>query len=411
MSLYECRFCKSPLTNSFVNLGVSPLSNAYLKEKDIHRMEPFYPLHAYVCGKCLLVQLPAYETPENIFSDYAYFTSYSDTALKHANDYVVKMVERFGLDSNTQVVEIASNDGYLLKNFKEKGIPVLGIEPAANVAESAVAAGIPSIVKFFGVKTAEEVVAEHKQADLLVGNNVLAHVPDLNDFVKGLKVLLKPDGVITMEFAHVMRMMNERQFDQIYHEHFCYFSFATIKKVFAKSGMFLFDVEELSTHGGSLRIYACHDDDSSKTIEPSVNKMLSKEEDAGLTQLECYSSFAEKVNEIKRKLWSFIIKAKSEGKSLVGYGAPAKANTLLVYCGIGSDFIDYTVDLNTYKQGRFLPGTHIPVYHPDKIKETKPDFLLIMPWNIKDEIMEQTSYIREWGGKFVILIPEVRVYS
>ena len=410
MSTVECRFCRSPLKHSFVDLGMTPLANSYLKPEALHQMEPFYPLHVYVCDKCFLVQLPMVVTPEQIFSDYAYFSSYSDTWLKHAQTYVEDVIKRFGFDSGSQVVEVASNDGYLLQYFKEKGVPVLGIEPARNVAEVAEAAGIPTVKKFFGVQTAGELVAGGKQADLLVGNNVLAHVPDLNDFVAGMKILLKPDGIITMEFPHLMQLMANNQFDTIYHEHFSYFSFVTVTKVFAEHGLTIFDVEELPTHGGSLRIYARHAQDTSKPVGRRVKELIAKEEADCFTSLEPYLSFSERVKETKRQLLAFLIDAKQNGASVVGYGAPAKGNTLLNYCGIRSDFVDYTVDRSPHKQGYYLPGTHIPIHHPDKVRETKPDYLLILPWNLKSEIMEQMAYIREWGGKFVVPIPEVQVY-
>ena len=320
------------------------------------------------------------------------------------------MIERFGFDSNSQVVELASNDGYLLQYFKEKGIPVLGIEPAGNVAKAAQEVGIPTIVEFFGVQMAEGLATEEKHADLLIGNNVLAHVPDLNDFVKGMKILLKPNGIITMEFPHLMRLMEENQFDTIYHEHFSYFSFITVKMVFAEHGLNIFDVDELPTHGGSLRIYACHSEDESKSVGQRVNDLVNREEAAGFNTLEHHLSFNEKVKEIKQNILDFMIKAKRDGKSIAGYGAPAKGNTLLNYCGIRTDFIDYTVDRSPHKQEHFLPGTHIPIYHPDRIKETKPDYLIILPWNLRDEIIEQMAHIRDWGGQFVVFIPEVKIY-
>lgn len=405
----QCRFCANPLQHTFVDLGMSPMANSYLKAEQLQRMEPFYPLHTYVCGKCYLVQLPEFESPEHIFSDYAYFSSYSDSWLKHARDYTDRMISRFGFDQHSQVIEIASNDGYLLQYFKEKKVPVLGIEPAANVAEAAIAKQIPTIVKFFGTGTAGELADEGRHADLLLGNNVLAHVPDLNDFVKGMKIALKQRGIITMEFPHLMRLMEENQFDTIYHEHFSYFSFITVKEVFASHGLKIFDVDELSTHGGSLRIYACHSDNSSKLIEQSVSDLIKSENDTGFNKLEHYVSFAEKVKQTKRNILDFMIREKKRGKSFVGYGAPAKGNTLLNYCGIRTDFIDYTVDRSPHKQGHFLPGVHIPICEPDKIKETRPDYLVILPWNLKNEIMEQMSYIREWGGKFIVFIPVVRV--
>lgn len=405
----KCRFCETPLEYTFVDLGVSPLANSYLKTEQLQQMEPFYPLHAYVCKTCHLVQLSSFQSPEEIFSDYAYFSSYSESWLKHAKAYTDIMIERFGFNSHCQVIEIASNDGYLLQYFKDRGIPVLGIEPAKNVAKSAQDKGIPTISKFFGTQTARELATEGKYADLLLGNNVLAHVPDLNDFVKGLKIVLKPKGIITMEFPHLMRLMDENQFDTIYHEHFSYFSLITVDKIFASHGLTLFDVDELPTHGGSLRIYARHSDDASKLIGKKVIDLKHREETLGFTHTEHYFLFYEKVKGTKRNILTFLIDAKQRGKSIVGYGAPAKGNTLLNYCGIRTDFIDYTVDLSPHKQGHYLPGTHVPIYNPEKIRETKPDYLVILPWNLKEEIVGQMSYIREWGGKFVVFIPEVKI--
>jgi len=388
---------------------MSPLANSYLKSSQLSMMEPFYPLHTYVCSNCFLVQLPEVQSPENIFSDYAYFSSFSDSWLNHAQKYTNLMIDRFGFNQYSRVIEIASNDGYLLQYFKESNIPVLGIEPAKNVADVAIKKGIPTSVMFFGVETARKLLEDGKSADLLLGNNVLAHVPDLNDFVKGLKIALKQSGVITMEFPHLMRLIERNQFDTIYHEHFSYFSFITVNQIFTSHGLRIFDVDELTTHGGSLRIYACHEDDSSKSVEQRVYDLKSKEEEHGYNSMEHYLSFGEKVKQTKRNILNFVISSRSNGKSLVGYGAPAKGTTLLNYCGIRQDFIDYTVDRSPHKQNHFLPGVHIPIFGPDKINETKPDFLVILPWNIKDEIMEQMSYIREWGGKFVVLIPDVRV--
>jgi 2-polyprenyl-3-methyl-5-hydroxy-6-metoxy-1,4-benzoquinol methylase len=388
---------------------MSPLANSYLEAEQLHQMEPYYPLHVYVCEECYLVQLPEYQSAENIFSDYAYFSSYSESWLEHAKVYTDLMVDRFDFDSNSQVVEIASNDGYLLQYFKERGIPVLGIEPARNVATAAQDAGIQTIVKFFGTQTAMDLHREGKDADLLIGNNVLAHVPNINNFIKGMKIILKPDGVITMEFPHLLRLIYENQFDTIYHEHFSYFSFITAERIFTSHGLTIFDVDELPSHGGSLRIYACHSENRFTSISQRVSDLKKHEEAAGFTHLKYYFSFSEKVKETKRRILTFLIGAKRDGKSIVGYGAPAKGNTLLNYCGIRSDFVDYTVDRSPHKQGLYLPGTHIPIYHPDKIKETKPDFLLILPWNLKEEIMDQMSHIREWGGKFVVFIPEVQV--
>ena len=409
----QCRFCKEPLNRSFADLGMSPLANSYVKESQLHAMEPFFPLHAYVCESCLLVQLEEFDSAgaDDIFSDYSYFSSFSESWLRHAKKYTESMISRFGIDESWQVMEIASNDGYLLQYFKEQSVPVLGIEPAANVAKVAQEAGIPSVVKFFGVQTAQELVDEGKKADLLLGNNVLAHVPDLNDFVAGEKILLNDGGIITMEFPHLLCLIESNQFDTIYHEHFSYYSFLTVEKVFAAHGLTLFDVEELPTHGGSLRIYGRHDNDDSKPVEARVETLKNKEIAAGLSEMEVYDNYAEKVKETKRKLLEFLIQAKREGKRVVGYGAAAKGNTLLNYCGIRNDFLDYVVDLSPHKQNQYLPGTRVPIHAPDKIKETKPDYVLILPWNLSKEIMSQMDYIREWGGKFVVPIPEARVYE
>lgn len=407
----RCRFCGSPLQHTFVDLGMQPLCESYIGPDQLNQMEPFYPLHTYVCDNCFLVQLEEYVAPEEIFSEYAYFSSYSEAWLKHAKNYVEMITDKLELNEKSQVVEVGSNDGYLLQYFAQRGIPVLGVEPAANVAEVAIRKGIPTIVKFFGLETASELATEKKHADLLIGNNVLAQVPDLNGFVESLKILLQPIGVITMEFPHLMRLMDGNQFDTIYHEHFSYFSFFTVEKVFAAHGLTIFDVEELPTHGGSLRIYARHSEDISKPVTLHVDELRAKEEAEGFTNLEKYFSFAEKVKETKRNLLDFLINLKRNKKSIVGYGAPGKGNTLLNYCGIRADFLDYTVDRNPHKQGKFLPGTHIPIFHPDKIKETRPNYVLILPWNIKEEIMDQMSHIGKWDGRFVVPIPEVRVYT
>ena len=406
-----CRFCGAPLSEVFVDLGSQPLANSYLEPEDLWKAEAFLPLCVYVCGACFLVQLPEEERPEAIFSDYAYFSSYSESWLRHAEAYAAAMVERFGLGAGHKVVEVASNDGYLLRWFAGRGIPVLGIEPAGNVAVAAEAAGIPTLVKFFGTATARELVAAGTRADLLVGNNVLAHVPDLNDFVAGLKLLLAPNGVLTMEFPHLLRLMAEDQFDTIYHEHYSYFSFATVGQVFAAHGLTLFDVEELPTHGGSLRIYARHDDDASKPMGERVAELLAREEAAGLSRLEIYRSFGERVRRVKRGLLRFLIQAKEEGRSIAGYGAPAKGNTLLNYCGVRTDFLDFTVDRSPHKQGRFLPGTRVPIHGPDRLREARPDYVLILPWNLKEEIMEQMADVRSWGGRFVVAIPEVKILA
>ncbi|MCC7450433.1 MAG: methyltransferase domain-containing protein [Anaerolineae bacterium] len=402
-----CRFCGAALQHTFVDLGTSPICNNMISAEQLNMMEPFYPLHVYVCDQCFLVQLQEYVAPDNIFSDYTYFSSFSDSWLRHAKHYCDIVTERFGLNAHSQVIEIASNDGYLLKNFVAAGIPALGIEPAANVAAVAIKHGVPSVVRFFGEQTARELVADGKQADLVIGNNVLAHVPNINDFVAGMKIVLKPQGVITMEFPHLMRLMQENQFDTIYHEHFSYLSFIAVGRIFAAHGLTLFDVEELPTHGGSLRIYACHAEDTTQPISERVTELRERELAAGFTNVETYLSFSEQVKETKRKLLAFLIDLKRAGKTIVGYGAPGKGNTLLNYCAIRTDFLDYTVDRSPYKQGKYLPGTHIPVYHPDKIRETKPDYVLILPWNLKDEIMEQMAYIRAWGGQFIVPIPEV----
>ena len=412
MSSSKCRFCHTPLEQTFADLGMSPISNAFLKPGQLKLKEPFYPLHAYVCGNCMLVQLEQFESPGVIFNEeYAYFSSFSDTWLKHAKLYADEMVKRFGLAQSSFVVEIASNDGYLLQYFVEKNIPVLGIEPSANVAEAARKRGVDTLVKFFGVNSAKELVSKGRQADLLLGNNVLAHVPDLNDFVAGMKILLKSGGVITMEFPHLLRLMRENQFDTIYHEHFSYFSFLTVEKVFTRHGLTLFDVQPLSTHGGSLRIFAKHAEDPSKEVTNAVHALLAEERGANLDKLAAYDEFAEKVRITKRKFLQFLIQAKESGKSVVAYGAPAKGNTLLNYCGVRTDFIDYAVDRSPHKQGMFLPGTHIPIYEPDRIFRTKPDYLLILPWNLKGEVIQQMSGIRNWGGQFVVPIPEVTVIA
>lgn len=409
MTLGKCRFCKASLQYTFVDLGMSPLSNSYLKLDQLNKAEKFYPLHTYVCEQCLLVQLEEFESPDHIFSDYAYFSSYSDSWLSHSKKYADLVIDRFSLNKSSLVIEIASNDGYLLQFFKEHNIPILGIEPAANVAQVAESKGISTLVKFFGVQTAQELFDIGKSSDLLLGNNVLAHVPDINDFVAGMKIILKHEGVLTMEFPHLWQLINQNQFDTIYHEHFSYLSFTTVEKIFASHGLTLFDVEELSTHGGSLRIYGMHEHNQKFTVSDRVRLIKEKEHQAGLEKVDTYLQFSNQVMSTKRKLLSFLIELKNNGKTIVGYGAPAKGNTLLNYCGIRTDLLEYTCDRSPHKQGLFLPGTHIPIYHPDKIAESKPDYVLILPWNLKDEICSQLSYIREWGGKFIVPIPEVEV--
>jgi hypothetical protein len=388
---------------------MSPLCESYLREDQLNQGEVFYPLHVLTCHACFLVQLQEYVRPQDIFTEYAYFSSYSQTWLDHAQQYTDAMVQRFGLDRSSSVVEVASNDGYLLRNFVARGIPALGIEPAANVAEVAVSRGIPTRVAFFGRELARALVQEGVRPDLIAGNNVLAQVPDLNDFVAGLKILLKPGGVITVEFPHLQQLIRENQFDTIYHEHFSYFSFVTARKIFDAHGLVLFDVEELPTHGGSLRIFARHDNDDSKPVTARALDLHRREVDEGFTQMEVYSRFTEKVRETKAKLLEFLIAAKRQRRSIAGYGAPGKGNTLLNYCGIRTDFLDFTVDKNPYKHGKFTPGTHIPIFSPEKILETKPDYVLILPWNFKDEIVRQMAAIRSWGGRFVVPIPEVQV--
>lgn len=384
---------------------MSPLCESFVAADHLDHMEPFYPLHVYVCNHCFLVQLLEYVSPRDIFEEYAYYSSYSDSWLQHAKAYVSMITEKLQLGSNSQVVEIASNDGYLLQYFVERHVPVLGIEPAANIARTAEQKGIRTMVKFFGESTANELAAEGLQADLLLGNNVLAHVPDINDFVKGMQILLRPSGTITMEFPHLVRLMEENQFDTIYHEHFSYLSFTTVERIFAEHGLAVFDVEQLPTHGGSLRIYACHQDNASRSITSRARKLKAAEEAFGIQRLQTYASFSEQVKATKRSLLSLLIDLKDNGKSIAGYGAPGKGNTLLNYCGIGTDFIDYTVDRNPYKHGMFLPGTRIPIFEPDKIRETKPDYVMILPWNLKEEITSQLAFIREWGARFIIPIP------
>ncbi|MDB5103928.1 MAG: C-methyltransferase [Fibrobacteres bacterium] len=403
-----CRFCKAPLEKTLVDLGMSPLCQTHLEASELNQGEEFYPLKTFICEKCLLVQLQEYVTPDKIFTEYAYFSSFVDTLLRLAEKYADAVTARFGLGADSKVIEVASNDGYLLQYFVRKGIPVLGIEPAANVAKAAEAKGVPSLVRFFGVQTAKDLVAQGVQADLLLGNNVLPHVPNLHDFVGGLKILLKKGGVITIDFQHLMRMMEGNQFDTIYQEHFSYLSLTFVQKLFAHYGLTLFDVEEVPTHGGSLRIFARHADESGP-VEPRLAAMLALEEKAGMNRLSHYEAFEAKVKETKYKLLDMLIQAKRQGKTIAGYGAAGKTNTLLNFCGIRSDFLDYTVDRNPYKQGKFLPGTHIPIYAPDRIRETKPDYLFIGPWNLVTEIMEQTAYIREWGGKWIVPIPEARI--
>jgi SAM-dependent methyltransferase len=409
MSGGKCRLCGAELQHVFADLGMSPLSNSFPTEGQLAEPEAFYPLTAFVCDRCFLVQLGEFASPEEIFGDYAYFSSYSTTWLDHARAYADMIAERLALGPSSRVIEVASNDGYLLQHFVAKGIPVLGIEPAANVARAAVERSVPTHVAFFGSDTARE-LAEHEQADLIVGNNVLAHVPDLNDFIAGLAILLASGGVVTLEFPHLLRLIAERQFDTIYHEHFSYFSFLAARRALAAHDLRVFDVESLSTHGGSLRLYACHAEDSRPEAK-RVCSLVAEEEASGLENLETYSEFAEGVRAAKHDLLAFLIERKRNGETIVGYGAPAKGNTLLNYCGIGTDFIDYTVDRNPYKQDRFLPGTHIPIRSIDAVRETRPDLLFILPWNLRDEIMDQMSFVREWDCGFLVTTPKLRVYE
>jgi hypothetical protein len=407
----SCRICGTELSHVFADLGATPLCESFLEESQLNGMEPFYPLLTFVCENCFLVQLQEFVAPEEIFSDYAYFSSYSDSWLRHAESYVEMATARFGLNEKSQVIELASNDGYLLQYFVRDGIPALGIEPAANVAEAAEKAGVPTEVRFFGVEFAQELVERNVRPDLLLGNNVLAQVPDLRGFVRGMKIVLAPEGVITLEFPHLLKLMEENQFDTIYHEHFSYFSLLTIDSFFASEGLKVFDVEELPTHGGSLRVYARHEDCARHAVTDAVAKVLSDEKRAGLDGLDAYAAFAEQVKETKRRLLEYLIQAKDAGKSIAGYGAPGKGNTLLNYCGIGPDLIEFTVDRNPYKHGRFTPGTRIPIHPVEKLREAKPDIVVILPWNLVDEIAEQHAYIAEWGGRFVVPIPRVQVVS
>ena len=404
----RCRFCDSALHQTFADLGSSPLANSYLHEHQLNLRESFYPLLAYVCARCFLVQLGEFESPEAIFTDYAYFASTSESWVEHARRYVETMVQRLGMGPGHQVIEIASNDGYLLQFFRKSGVPVLGVEPAANVARAAVERGIPTLVRFFGFQTARALVHGGTRADLLVANNVLGHVPSLNDFVSGIKHVLAPDGRGTLEFPHLLRLIQETEFDTIYHEHFSYLSLLTVQQVFAAHGLTVVEVEELPTHGGSLRVHVRHAE-AAGTVDPCVPELIERERAAGLGSLERYAAFQESVRAAKRDLLEFLIGAKREGRSVVAYGAAAKGNTLLNYCGVRKDFIDYVVDRSPHKQGLYLPGTHLPIHPPERVAETRPDYLLILPWNLRDEIMRQMAHVREWGCRFVTPIPTVRV--
>lgn len=407
----KCRFCSTPLNHLFADLGMHPLCESYIAADNNNKMEPFYPLRVYVCPTCKLVQLDEYVTPDEIFSEYAYFSSFSDDWLHHAERYTELMIERFNLDSTNRVVEVASNDGYLLQYFVARKIPVLGIEPAKNIAKVAVEKGIPTETIFFGRESAQDLRKRYGGADLLLGNNVMAQVPDLNSFVEGLRIFLADEGIITIEFPHLKHLVERNEFDTIYHEHFWYFSLLSVKTVFEKHGLKLFDVDELPTHGGSLRIYATHQANEAQPVQPAIKRILDEEHQLGYDKMETYEAFHEQVKETKRKLIELLISLKRQGKSICGYGAPGKGNTLLNYCGLGTDFLDFTVDRNPYKQGQFLPGTHIPIYAPKKIFEAKPDYVLVLPWNFKEEIIEQMAEIRQWGGQFIIPIPEPKIVT
>jgi SAM-dependent methyltransferase len=409
MTSFPCRFCGTPLEYPVVDLGMSPLCESYLTDDGLDSMEPFYPLNVWVCHRCHLVQINDYVSAEDIFTEYAYFSSFSSSWLRHAEDYVAMITERLGLGPDSFVVELASNDGYLLQYFVARDIPCLGIEPSKNVSAAALERGVPTDVSFFGEAKGRAMAASGELADLVVGNNVLAQVPDLNDFVAGIPHILKPEGTVTIEFPHLMRLIEENQFDTIYHEHFCYFSLISAEAIFAGHGMTIFDVEELWTHGGSLRIYARHSADEGRPVTDRVLELRRREEAAGYRDPATYAAFEERVRETKRKLLELLIAAKRAGKVIAGYGAPGKGNTLLNYCGIRTDFIDFTVDLNPYKQGRYLPGTHIPIYSPERIDEVRPDYILILPWNFKDEILTQLAHARDWGASFIIPIPEATV--
>lgn len=407
----QCRFCKTELEQVFIDLVNSPASNSFLTAEQLNEPETFYPLKVYTCHKCFLVQVDEYKKSDAIFdSNYVYFSSYSTSWLQHASNYADKMTERFGYNEGSQVIEIASNDGYLLQYFLQKGIKVMGIEPTANTAEVAMAKGIKTVVEFFGVELADR-LRNHwdVKADLLLGNNVLAHVPDIVDFVGGMKIILAENGVITMEFPHLMQLVDNNQFDTIYHEHFSYLSFYTVKQIFESQGLEMFDVEELTTHGGSLRIYAKHKEDSSKEISANVAAMLKKETDKGLNGLAYYDHFQQKALKVKLDLTQFLIDQKRAGKKVAAYGAAAKGNTLLNYCGIKNDLISFVVDANPHKQNKFLPASHIPVVNEAHLKEARPDFVIILPWNLKEEITQQLAYIKEWGGKFVVPIPSLQI--
>ena len=408
----KCRFCNSSLTNIFLDLGMSPMANSFLKSTELDTKEPHYPLCSYVCSNCFLVQLDEFEKPQEIFSNYAYFSSFSTTWIDHVKEFVNQLINQFKIDKEKHVIEIASNDGYLLQHFKKKDIPILGIEPAKNIASYAESKGIPTINKFFGVDTAQELAQNGQKADFLIAFNVMPHVPNLNDFVNGLKMLLNPDGILIIQFsAYLLKLIELNEFDMIYHEHFSYFSLGTLKKIFSELKLKIFDAEELSIHGGSLRLYIIHEENNSYQKSTRVDHILEKEKQFGLLETSTYDNFTKNIQNVKQDICNFFVEARKENKKIVCYGAPAKGNTLLNFCGIGKDFIEYTVDKNPHKQELFLPGTHIPIYSPEKILSTKPDYLLILPWNLKDEIIEEMNFIRDWNGKFVVLIPKIEIIN
>ncbi len=405
----QCRFCKTELTHDFIDLVNSPASNSFLTAEQLNEPEMFYPLKVYTCHNCFLVQLDEYKKSDAIFdSNYLYFSSYSTSWLKHAKAYTEMMTRRFGYTNNSLVIEVASNDGYLLQYFHQNNIPVLGIEPTANTAEAAKEKGVETVVDFFGMRLAKELVKKNIKANLLLGNNVLAHVPDIVDFVGGMKIILKENGVITMEFPHLMQLVDNNQFDTIYHEHFSYLSFTTVKQIFESLGLQMFDVDQIPTHGGSLRIYAKHKEDSSKEISPNVNAVLNLETSKGMNTLEYYNGFQQKALKVKLDFLSFLIMQKKAGKKIAAYGAAAKGNTLLNFCGVKNDLLDFIVDANPHKQNKFLPASHIPVMNEEYLRDIKPEYIIILPWNLKDEITQQLSYIKEWGGKFVVPIPSLQ---
>lgn len=403
-----CRFCATPLRFSFADLGTSPLANSYLSADQLNCGETFYPLHAYVCEGCFLVQLGEYAAPADIFSDYVYFSSVSESWVEHARRYAETMIRRLSLGPSHRVIEVASNDGYLLQFFQRAGMEVLGVDPAANVAQAAVARGIPTLVRFFGLETARDLIATGSRADLLVGNNVLAHVPDINDFVAGVREVLAPHGRATFEFPHLLRLIDETEFDTIYHEHFSYLSLLTVQRIFSAHGLAVVEVEELPTHGGSLRVHARRVE-AAGGVDPSVVRVLQKELAEGLDRIETYTAFEQSVRLAKRELLKFLSNARRQGRSVVAYGAAAKGNTLLNYCGIRNDFLDYVVDRSPHKQGRYLPGTRLPIYAPERIAETRPDYILLLPWNLREEIVRQMAHVHAWGCRFVVPIPTVRV--